>query len=365
MASKHSAESLREFSKRVLMANGLAEKHASVTAEVLVEADLLGHRTHGVDLLPIYVGFLRDGTMTRAGGPEAIADRGSTLLLDGRQLPGQSLIREAMDIALQRVADHGVVTVAIRRSQHTGCHAAYLAQPVEEGYFVLLTAASSFGRRIAPFGGLDPVFSPSPFAVGIPSAEGPVLVDMTMASTANSVCRQHYQRRESLPHEWLLDSTGASTADPAVLYKEPRGTILPLGGFDNGHKGFGLILMVEALALALTGQGHVFEEGESSQSVYLQVIDPQAFAGRASFTSAMGSIVEACRASRPAPGVSGPRLPGETALQSKRRQLETGVEIASDVRARIAEIGNESGVSFPEPLPQDRSVTPGVPRNRA
>jgi len=322
---RFSADSLREFSLKVLVANGLEHRHASVTAEMLVEADLLGHRTHGVDLLPIYAGFL----------------------MEGKLLPGQSLIVRAIETAVERAEKHGVVSVAIARSQHTGCHAAYLGAAVERGYLVLITAASSYGQRIAPIGGLEAVFSPSPFAVGIPTEGEPILVDLTMASAANSVCRQHYQRKERLPHRWLLDSSGGATDDPTVLYEEPLGTILPLGGVDNGHKGIGLMLMVEALSLGLTGKPHVFEPEASSQSVYLQVIDPDAFAGKAAFEKAMSSIVDASRASRPAPGVSRPRMPGESALEAKRQQLQEGVEVAPDVLERLAVTAEAAGVEFP------------------
>ena len=345
--ARYPAERLREFSQAVLMAHGLVERHAAVTAQILVEADLLGHRTHGVDLLPLYAGRLADGSMSRAGEAEVLADTGSTLLLDGNLLPGQSLIVDAMETALERVGRHGIVAITIKRSQHTGCHAAYLADAVHQGYFVLLTAASSHGKRIAPFGGLDAAFSPSPFAVGIPTEDGPIILDMTMAATANGVCRQHYQRGERLPHEWLLDASGVPTDDPAVMYEDPKGTILPLGGLDNGHKGFGLLLMIEALTLGLSGVPHVTDPGASTRSVYLQVVAPSAFAGREAFAHAMTSVADASKAARPAPGASRPRLPGEAALEAKRRQLEEGVDVSSDVRSRLLEVAAASGVRFP------------------
>src|SRR5690606_6566308 len=254
-------------------------RHAKVTADVLVEADLLGYRTHGLDLLAGYVESLQRGEMLHTGEPEVVHDSGAQSLWDARMLPGQSVIVDAMTVAMERAERFGVVTTLIRNSQHTGCHAAYLSMAVERGLFVLLTAANTRGQRIAPFGGLDPVFSPSPFAVGIPNGENPILVDVTMASTANSVVRQHYQRNDRLPWPWIQDAQGQPSDDPAVLYEEPKGTIMPLGGVDNGHKGFALILFVEALTLALSGSGHG-SDGINSQSIFLQVIDPNAFAGR-------------------------------------------------------------------------------------
>lgn len=214
---------------------------------------------------------------------------------------------------------------------------------------VLITAAST-EKRIAPFGGTDAVFSPSPFAVGIPTEGEPILIDMTMASTARSVCRQHYQRGERLPHKWLLTADGIPTDDPATAYEEPVGTILPLGGLDNGHKGFALALMLKALTEALAGGARV-EDGKDSQTVMVQLFSPTAFGGAAGFGRHMSEVVEACLASDPVPGRA-VRMPGKRSLESRRRQLEHGVEVLSDMRDRVAALGAEVGVSFPVELPK-------------
>src|SRR5690606_31244940 len=107
---------------------------------------------------------------------------------------------------------------------------------------------------------------------------------------------------------WIQNASGHPSDDPADLYEEPKGTITPLGGVDNGHKGFALILFVEALTLALSGNGHG-SDGVDSQSVFLQVIDPNAFAGRAFFEAQMSWIASASRASRPVTKGTAPRVP--------------------------------------------------------
>lgn len=351
MTMRFAVDELLTFAHQLLLSHGLAEEHAKVTADMLVEADLLGYKTHGLDLLPIYLEALGQGEMAKEGSPAVLADTGANVLWDGLFLPGQSLICRAMDMALERVVDHGIVTVVVRHSQHTGCHAAYLRRATDRGAMVLLTAANSVGRRIAPFGAVTPVFSPSPFAVGIPSGGAPILLDMTMASTANSVCRQHHQRGAKLPHPWLLSATGQVSDDPAMLY-EAGGTILPLGGQDNGHKGFGLILMLEALTLALSGGGHHASQDEPpSQSVFLQIIDPAAFGGSRSFTTEIDWIIEASHMAEPVPGGSRPHIPGERALARREQQRRKGVEVADDVRLRLQACTTPTGPRWPNPLP--------------
>lgn len=348
--TRFDAQALREFGASVLMSYGLERRHATVTANILVEADLLGHRTHGLDLLSNYVAALAGGEMTKAGEPTVVNDTGPQALWDARLLPGQSVIVDAMSVAVERAERHGVVTIVIRNSQHTGCHAAYLGTAVERGLFVVLTAANTRGQRIAPFGGLEPVFSPSPFAVGIPNGQDPILVDVTMASVANSVVRQHHQRGDRLPSPWLQDAEGRPSDDPSTLYDEPKGTIMPLGGLDNGHKGFGLILFVEALTLAMSGSGHGSDTAVDSQSVFLQVIDPGAFAGRAYFEEQIAWIAAACRSSDPVTRDTKPRMPGERSMALKREQLATGVRMPADILGRLLDVATEARVALPVAL---------------
>src|SRR5258708_39604588 len=100
-----------------------AEK-ASVVAELLVEADALGHTTHGLHLAGAYLDELQSGAMERSGEPIVLADRGSAITWDGNQLPGVWLTARAADLAAERAARHGMAAVAIRRRHHIGCLAA-------------------------------------------------------------------------------------------------------------------------------------------------------------------------------------------------------------------------------------------------
>jgi len=118
---RYGAERLREFATRLLHAAGLGADRAQVVAEVLVEADLLGHDTHGLDMLARYLDELAGGRMAREGEPETLRDSGSALSWDGRRLPGPWLVKRAIAKARERLAAHPTVTVVVRRSHHIGC----------------------------------------------------------------------------------------------------------------------------------------------------------------------------------------------------------------------------------------------------
>ena len=186
---------------------------------------------------------------------------------------------------------------------------------VEQGYLLLMMASDPGVRTVAPFGGLDPVLGPNPVALGIPTSGAPILIDVCTAATSNAAVRTAAAEQRRLPGNWLLDGNGVPTDDPAVVSADPPGTILPLGGSDLGHKGFALGLMVEALALAMAGYGRGAERTPGGQGVFLQLIDPGAFAGRERFVAEISALADEIRSSRPSPRQAGVRLPGERAAR--------------------------------------------------
>ena len=166
-AQKVSAATLLEFARSLLAASGLADDRARDVAAVLIEADLLGHTTHGLTLLPHYLQALEDNSMEKLGESTVLADHGSALTWDGRYLPGPWLVRRAIDTARDRLATQPVVTVVIRRSHHIGCLQAYLRPVTEAGFVILLACADPHSLTVAPFGGTAPRYSPNPIAAGI------------------------------------------------------------------------------------------------------------------------------------------------------------------------------------------------------
>src|SRR6185436_17317456 len=140
-ARRYRPDALVLFAIGLLEAAGLPADRARAVAEVLVEGDLLGHTTHGLDLLALYLRELEAGAMARAAEPETIADHGSALTWDGGYLPGPWLVRRAIAVARDRLASHAVVTVIIRRSHHIACLQAYLKPVTDDGLIVLLCSS--------------------------------------------------------------------------------------------------------------------------------------------------------------------------------------------------------------------------------
>jgi LDH2 family malate/lactate/ureidoglycolate dehydrogenase len=175
----------------------------------------------------------------------------------------------------------------------------------------------------------------------------PVLMDISMSTTTNAMTKRLHAAGERLPGPWLVDADGHATDDPAALFGERPGAILPLGGADLGHKGYALALLVEALTSGLAGFGRVDEPKRWGASVFLQLIDPGAFAGRDAFvrqTSGLADIVHATPVASGAPAV---RLPGEGALSRRARQLRDGVALFSTVLPALEPWAARYGVAMP------------------
>jgi len=325
--AKYPAAELCRFGHQLLVAGGLAADRAQVVAEVLLEGDLLGHTTHGFALLPAYLQALEAGSMEKRGEPSVLADHGAALTWDGRYLPGPWLVREAIRVAQTRLADMPVVTVVIRRSHHIGCLQAYLKPVTDAGFLALLSCSDPANRTVAPYGGLAPCFSPDPLAAGIPASGTPILMDISMSTTANAVCKRLVAADQRAGGPWLIDRTGQTTDDPKVMFDGRGGALLPLGGMDLGHKGFGLALLVEALTNGLGGFGRADGEARWGASVFLQLINPGAFGGGDSFVRETTFLAGACRQSPVAAGKPPVRMPGEGALSRRARQIADGVEL--------------------------------------
>ncbi|MEY2954207.1 MAG: hypothetical protein RLZZ401_2294 [Pseudomonadota bacterium] len=342
---------LLSFAFSLLRSAGLDAGKAHAVAETLVEGDLMGHATHGLALLGPYLAELESGAMQKDGEPLVLADMPAALTWDGRRLPGPWLVRKAMDLAIERAARLGTCTVVIRRSHHIACLAAYLKRATDQGLLMVLTCSDPNAASVAPFGGLDAVFTPNPLSAGIPTGGVPVLMDVSTSATTNGLTNRLHREGRKLPAAWVMDGKGTPSDDPAVLFTEPKGTILPLGGKDSGHKGYGLTLLVEALTGGLAGHGRADAREGWGATVFLQILDPRAFAGLDAFTRQTGEVVAQCRASRPAQAGTQVRTPGENGLGLAQQHRASGVTLYPGILPALHVWAGKLGVTEPQPLP--------------
>ncbi|MDM9624321.1 Ldh family oxidoreductase [Rhizobium sp. S152] len=337
-------EALRAFAKSLFSAAGLEEEKAAAVAQYLVEADLLGHTTHGLALAGWYLHSIADGVMKGKGAPEVVSDRGPAIAWHGQRLPGAWLTSEAVKLACARAETFGTATVTIGDSHHIGCLAAYLTIATDRGYMVSIASSSPSGAQVAPFGGTRGIYTPNPVAHGIPTPGDPILIDISASITTVNMAQRLLREGRHYDHDWLLDEHGEPSRDPGVI--ERGGTLLPAGGLDHGQKGYGMALHVEAFTQGLSGLGRADGLKGTNAAVTIQVFDPDAFGGREAFLRQTGWLTDACHANPPRPGVTRVRLPGENGLARKRQAERDGVVLHPAIMASLKPHAERLGVGM-------------------
>ncbi|HWQ38027.1 MAG TPA: Ldh family oxidoreductase [Burkholderiales bacterium] len=345
--ARYKTEALIEFATALLDRAGLEHEKSRTVAEILVEGDLLGHTTHGLQLLPPYLADIEKGEMAKSGEPRVIADRPAAVAWDGNRLPGPWLTVRAIELACARATVQGTCTVAIRRAHHIACLAAYLKRATDRGMMVLLMSSAPENQSVAPHGGRAGVMTPNPIAAGWPTDSEPVLIDVSMSITTNGMVARLNREGARLPGRWLISGEGLATDDPSVVLKQPKGALLPIGGIEYGHKGYALGLLVEAMTMGLAGHGRADPVEGWTAEIFVEVFDPRLFAGSPEFLRQTSWIANACRNTPPRPGVDRVRLPGESGLARRKQQLTEGVELYPSVIPALTPWATRFGVALP------------------
>jgi L-lactate dehydrogenase len=346
--ARYDHEALHAYATKLLEAVGLAHERSEAVADSLVQSELLGHRTHGLAWMPTYLQRVQNGTIASSGEIDVIADHSGAFAWSAGRLPGSWVMRKAVAEMLGRGGP--VVAATIANCSHIGALQIYLEAFTRKGLLVQIAATDASIRSVAPFGGIDPVTTTNPLAMGIPTDGDPILIDQCTSVISNAAVRPYLASGQRLPGKWLLDETGQATDDPEAISGGRTGTILPVGGTDFGYKGFGFGLMVEALSLALSGFGRHDKPETFTESVFILALDPAFFGGRENFVAETTELVAAIHKSRPVPGRGDMRFPGERALAVRREQLEQGLRVDPQAVQAMTQWGITLGVPMPANL---------------
>ena len=348
MTDRYAAADLTVAAKTLFEKAGAAAPIAQAMADILVEADLLGYGTHGLQFVSAYLAAMEGGKTAREGEPEIVIDNGSALVLDGKGLPGQWVMVRAL--ALARAKDNPMVGIAIRNTANISCLATYARRAALKGYFAIVAASAPTTRAVAPFGGASPVIGTNPFAIGMPGRDHPILIDTSAAAVTNRAIERAQRLGEKLPFPALVGADGQVSDDPAVLKTDPPGAIRPAGGDEAGHKGFALGLLVEALTSGLAGLGRASDKPPAGNAVYLQLIDPRGFAGADAFARETGVLADLCRAAVPCDPARPVRVPGDRAAAMFAEQSTAGVALHPEIMDRMQPLLEKYGIPVPKPL---------------
>jgi hydroxycarboxylate dehydrogenase B len=339
-------ESLKELVRAFCRATGSAGEEPELVARHLVEANLTGHDSHGIGLLPDYVRCVRGGMLVPNRHAEVARDAGAVLVIDGGRGYGQVIGHEGMQLGMARAAEEGVALLALRNSFHLG-RIGHWGEQCARGGFASLHFVNGVDHTPlqAPFGGADARFGTNPLCAALPGPDGPaVLLDMATAKLAMGKVRVAMNQGVPVPEGSVLDVTGRPTRDPSVMYQEPRGALIAMGE----HKGSGLAVVCELLAGALTGGVTIQPEhrrtGGIINNMLSIIIDPDALSDRSALDREVTALLAWMKASRVREGFEEVLAPGEPERRRRAERLESGIEIDERSWREIAQAARVAGV---------------------
>lgn len=307
---------LEAYVAALFSAAGSSRREAALLANHLVEANLRGHDSHGIGVIPMYMRALAKGGLVLNQRLVTALDTGGMLIFDAGRGMGQVMAHDAMALAINRAADTGSAVVSLRNSHHIGRIGTYAEQCAEAGMVSIHFVNVVAGAFVAPFGGTRARLGTNPFAAGFPRhGEAPLVIDFATSRLAAGKVRVAQNKGVELPPGALLDNQGRPTTDPARLSDDPPGSLVAFGE----HKGSALMLACELLGAALVGaptQHNGDADGSVINSMFSVVVAPERLGTAAPFAAELESVLAWFTSEG-----DGVRLPGSPELETRRERL--------------------------------------------
>ena len=344
------ATALTRFSADLLAAAGSPRERAQETAEHLVQANLKGHDSHGVGMIPHYLYAIRTGELRPDAKWHLFRDSGAVVGIDAKQCFGQVVGREAMDMGLQRVRESGLAVLSVRAAYHLGRIGTYAEHCANAGYISLhFVNATGHAPVVVPWGGREARFMTNPFCCGIPrEGKNPLILDMATSLIALGKARVAHARGERLQQGALVDSQGVPSDDPRIIYEGEGGSLSPFGR----HKGSGLGLVCELLGGAFAGEWSIQPENRRGERIINNmlsiILDCDLFGGEARFRAEAEAMIEYVRSSVPASGFDRVRVAGEPETESLVERMARGIEVEEATWKSLRRAGEKLGVLYIE-----------------
>jgi hydroxycarboxylate dehydrogenase B len=326
---------------------GSNAREAKLVAENLVEANLKGHDSHGVGMIPRYIQSLTEGGLAVNQAPKIVLDTGPIVRLDGQAGYGQVIGHDTMNIAIERARKHGLCAAALHHAHHIGRIGAWAEMAVAAG-LVSLHFVNVVSRPIvAAWGGGDGRFGTNPICIGVPRrGKDPIVLDFATSKIAQGKTRVAHNKGVQLAPGTIIDNEGRQTTDPRYTVVPPFGAILTFGE----HKGYGLAMMAELLGGALTGGATMRKAYDGKlagvyNGMLTIVLDPDKLGTSEHFQSEIEAFTGWVQSGPVAEGFDRVRLAGDPERESKSKRLAEGVPVDTTTWGDILAAGEKVGMA--------------------
>ena len=332
-------ENLRALVRTIVAAGGSTGDEPQMVADNLVYANLTGHDSHGVQMVPIYMTAVQTGDLVPNRHAEIVQDHGSVLTVDGHAGYGQVIGVEAMAIGIERAREHGVCVLATTNSFHL-CRIGAWGEQCAKAGLVSTHHVNAIGNRglVAPHGGTAARLSTNPWCCALPGTDTnpPFIADFATSVIAMGKVRVARNAGKHVPEGALFDADGQPTTDPDAMLEDPRGALRMVGG----HKGHCLSLANEFLAGALTGGGTGRPENEHSDYTVINnmlstIIDPRRLTAPGVFESELDACIDHIKSAPPEDPAQPVMMPGDPERRTMEQRLEHGIPMPDAAWAEL------------------------------
>ncbi|KAK0742982.1 Malate/L-lactate dehydrogenase [Schizothecium vesticola] len=331
-------EDAETFATNLLIAAGVPPAPAAITASALVEADLRGVESHGINRLPSYLARMRHGVLDPAASPTLVHLTPAVAQINAHNTLGFPAAALAIDTAVSLASTSGIGLVSVTASNHFGMAAWLVRRAATAGFLSLVFTTAS--PALAPWGGRVPLLGIAPLACGAPGSPHPFILDMAPSVAARGRIHRALRRGEAIPVGWALDKEGRETEDPAAALD--GGVMMPVGG----PKGVGLAVMMEVLAGVMTGAGFaggVVGPGDVSRPAgvghLVVAMRADLFVSAEEFRERMGVLWGEVVGAERREGVDRIWFPGEREQVCEERRREGGIPY---VRGEVEVLNEEA-----------------------
>lgn len=337
---------MRAYGYALFEAAGLPADQSRIVTDHLVDANLTGHDSHGIIRIPGYIRSIAAGKIVPVGEMKVVRETPASVVIDGEGGQGIVICTRAMEMAIERAKKYTFGAVAVHQCSHIGRLGAYPPMAADEDCIGLLLLNGG-SRFTAPFGGTSRRLPPNPIAMAVPSQSGPVMMlDITTSMAAGGKVEVYSARGQEVPPGWLIDAEGNEVRDPAP-FQAGEIAMLPLGGA-SGHKGYGLGMMIDAIAGGLSWAGCSSDQPTRGGSGFVALaINIASFIDVDEYKKEVQILIDWAKSSKTAPGVQKIYYPGEIEEELRAKRSAGGIPVEETTWGRIAEAAAEVGVAVP------------------
>lgn len=360
---RYSVNSLEKLARTTLASFGCADEEQSIVAEHLVRANLSGHDSHGIGMLPVYGKQVADGNLIPNQTLEILSTAGAITVADAQRGFGHRMALLALDEAIKSCRENKVSVLGLRNSGHVSRAGHYSEYCAAQG-LISLHFVNVWGHAplVAAHGSSEPSFSTNPISIGIPvNNNARPMLDLATSTVAFGKVRVAHNRGEKIPFGWVIDDAGSPTDNPSPMWLDRSGALTPFGQ----HKGSGLAIFVELLAGAIAGKETVATGNHIPNGVFNNMfsilIDPTAFDTQDQIEARVMEFYHSIKKSRPIEnkpmenrpdsnksseirnGANEVLMPGEPEINHRIEREANGIDVDPETIDQLFSIAEEFG----------------------